>query len=64
MNIEHVLELMKRTDIDVGSWINVIGYIERKKEKGVSVQAIAVWDAGNVDLEAYQKAVEARKDAG
>jgi hypothetical protein len=49
--------------LDVGTWLNVIGYVERKKEEGVFVQAIAVWDAGNVDLEAYEKAVEKRKEA-
>ena len=64
MNIEHVLESIRRTEVDVGSWINVIGYVERRNEKGIFVQAIAVWSAGNVDLDAYQKAVEARKEAG
>lgn len=47
--------------MEVGSWINVIGYVERRKEKGVFVQAVAVWAAGNVDLNAYEKAVGARR---
>jgi hypothetical protein len=59
-----VLERIKGRDMDVGAWVNVIGYVERRKEKGVFVQAIAVWDAGDVDLEAYQRAVEQRKKAG
>ena len=63
VNVEHVLESIRRTEVDVGSWINVIGYVERRNEKGIFVQAIAVWSAGNVDLDAYQKAVEARKEA-
>jgi len=63
VNIEHVLESIRRTEVDVGSWINVIGYVERRNEKGIFVQAIAVWSAGNVNLDAYQKAVEARKEA-
>jgi hypothetical protein len=50
--------------MDVGAWVNVIGYVERRKEKGVFVQAIAVWNAGDVDLEAYQRAVEQKKRAG
>ncbi|KAF2264982.1 hypothetical protein CC78DRAFT_462681 [Lojkania enalia] len=62
VNIDHVLESVTRISIDVGSWINIIGYVERQPEKGVFVQAITVWDAGNVDLEAYQKAIEAHKD--
>ncbi|KAL1592000.1 hypothetical protein SLS60_011592 [Paraconiothyrium brasiliense] len=64
VNIGHVLESIKRHEVDVGSWINVIGYIERGKEKGIHIQAVAVWDAGNVNLDAYQRAVEKRKDTG
>jgi hypothetical protein len=63
VNVEHVLERVKRHELDVGTWINVIGYVEQRKEKGVFVQAVAVWDAGDVDLEAYERAVEARKQA-
>ncbi|KAI4942689.1 hypothetical protein J4E91_009858 [Alternaria rosae] len=63
LDIEHVLERIKELNVDVGTWLNVIGYIERRKEKGVFVQAVTVWNAGNVDLKAYEKAVEARKAA-
>ena len=63
VDIEHVLERVKSHELDVGTWINVIGHVERRKEKGVFVQAVAVWDAGNVDLDAYQKAVKKRKEA-
>lgn len=64
VDIVHVLERIKSHEMTVGTWINVIGYVERRKEKGVFVQALAVWDAGNVDLSAYEKAVESRKAAG
>ena len=50
--------------MDVGAWVNVLGEVEHRKETGIFVQATAVWSAGIVDLEAYQKAVEARKEAG
>ncbi|KAF2799792.1 hypothetical protein K505DRAFT_404426 [Melanomma pulvis-pyrius CBS 109.77] len=63
VNIELVLQSIKRTDLDVGSWINVIGYVERRKDKGIFVQAITVWSAGNVDLDAYHGAVAAREEA-
>lgn len=63
VNIQHVLESVQRTEIDVGSWINVIGYVERQKPQGIHIQALAVWEAGNVDLDAYQKAYEGRKEA-
>ncbi|KAJ8116200.1 hypothetical protein OPT61_g2309 [Boeremia exigua] len=64
VDVVHVLERIKTHEMEVGAWINVIGYVERRKEKGVYVQAIAVWSAGNVDLSAYEKAVEAKKAAG
>jgi hypothetical protein len=62
VDIEHVLERIKHHEMDVGTWLNVIGHVVRRKEKGVFVQAVTVWDAGNVDLDAYQKAVDKRKE--
>jgi hypothetical protein len=62
LDIEHVLEQIKRHEVEVGTWLNVIGCVERRKEKGVFVQAIAIWDAGNVDLGAYEKAAGQRKE--
>lgn len=64
VNVVHVLERIKSHELDVGTWVNVIGYVERRTEKGVFVQAIAVWGAGNLDLSVYEKAVEARKASG
>ena len=64
VDLVHVLERIHGRDMDVGAWVNVIGYVERRKEKGVFVQAIAVWNAGDIDLQAYQRAVEQRKKAG
>jgi hypothetical protein len=60
VDVELILELIKRHELDVGTWLNVIGHVQLHKEKGVSVQAVAIWDAGNVDLDAYQRAVEKR----
>lgn len=62
VDMEHVLERAKHHELDVGTWLNVIGHVERRNEKGVFVQAVTVWDAGNVDLDAYQKAVEKKKE--
>jgi hypothetical protein len=61
VNADHVLEQVKRQELDVGSWLNVMGYVEQRKEKGVFVQAVTIWSAGNVDVEAYEKAIEKRK---
>ncbi|KAJ4991600.1 hypothetical protein SVAN01_02981 [Stagonosporopsis vannaccii] len=64
VDIVHVLERIKAHEMEVGTWINVIGYVERRNETGVFVQAITIWSAGNIDLSAYEKAVEVRKSAG
>jgi hypothetical protein len=64
VNIRILLESIKRNELEIGSWVNVIGYVERTKDKGISVQAIAVWDAGNIDLNAYESAIDARKASG
>lgn len=61
VNVVHVLERLKRHELDVGTWLNVIGYVGRHEDLGPSVQAVAVWDAGDVDLEAYEKVVDAKK---
>ncbi|KAH6621930.1 CST complex subunit Ten1 [Boeremia exigua] len=64
VDVVHVLERIKTHEMEVGTWINVIGYVERRKERGVFVQAIAIWSAGNVDVGAYERAVDAKKTAG
>ncbi|KAH9878289.1 hypothetical protein J1614_003506 [Plenodomus biglobosus] len=64
VDIEHVLEKVKHNDVDVGTWINVLGYVKPRQEEGVFVQAIAVWNAGNVNSNAYFEAVRQRKAAG
>lgn len=64
VNVDHVLEQVKRQELDVGTWLNVMGYVEQRKEKGVFIQAVTIWDADNVDLEAYEKSVEKRKQSG
>jgi hypothetical protein len=63
VDIELILEVTKRNYLDVGTWLNVIGHVQYRQENGVSVQAVAIWDAGNVDLVAYQRAFEKRKQA-
>lgn len=78
VDVEHVLETIKREEMEVGAWINVMGYVmddrgranaantrASRREKDISnhvrVQAISVWSAGDVDVEAYEKAVRERQ---
>ncbi|KAL6704989.1 hypothetical protein ACN47E_007392 [Coniothyrium glycines] len=64
VNVEHVLERLKHDQVDVGCWLNVMGYIERRSEAGIFVQAMAIWSAGNIDLEAYTNVVKKRQLVG
>lgn len=78
VNIDHVLESISSTDLEVGAWINVVAYVmdpdeenalikprkgSRRKRRavGVHVQAIMIWSAGMLNVDAYEKALEARK---
>lgn len=61
VNVEHVLETTKRSELDIGTWVNVIGHFERRVGDNVFVQAVAIWDAGDVDLPRYETSVRARQ---
>ena len=79
VDINLLSETMKRTDTQVGEWVNVIGYVQveedgrrgaRKKkvqreEQGqtVKVQAVVLWSAGSVKLAEYEKSVAMRKSS-
>jgi vacuolar-type H+-ATPase subunit D/Vma8 len=71
-----VRETLNRAVLQVGAWVNVVGYIMNGKSVAeavevdtrdesvmVKVQAIMLWDAVAIDLEQYEQAVQARKDA-
>jgi hypothetical protein len=72
-----VRETLKNTVLQVGAWVNVVGYVMNEKpiakagarDEGGSnvtakVQAIMLWDTLTVNLEEYEQAVQARKGAG
>lgn len=85
VNIEHVLESLKSEDLQVGAWVNVVGYVQRERRsrsrrrgtagtatacregggmrRGSKVQAVMLWSAGAVKLDAYERAVELRKQS-
>ncbi len=86
VNIEHVLESVKSEDLQVGAWVNVVGYVQRAPRsrsrsrrpagtaagiggagsgirRGSKVQAVMLWSAGAVKLDAYERAVEMRKQS-
>jgi hypothetical protein len=78
VNIDLVLESINSSDLQVGSWINVIGYIcgrtldppriagvgETPVYSEVAVRAVMLWSAGDIKLKSYEDLLQERKDAG
>lgn len=72
VNISLVRESIKSSVLQSGAWVNVVGYVENensltKTPRGdvkVKLQAIMLWDTVALNLAEYEKAVQARKDAG
>ena len=68
MDIALVSEGLEKTDVQLGCWLNVVGYVEQRPKaikhdgKGVriNVQALLIWNAGSLDVGAYERAVESR----
>lgn len=77
VNVDHILESAQRSDLEVGAWVNVTGYVNQIKERRlpervdgrarrrtkVQVQAIMLWSAGSLNVQKYEEALEARKKA-
>jgi hypothetical protein len=66
VSIEHVREGLPTTATAIGSWVNVVGYIEQHHGKnsasGTAVQATLLWGAGPMKMSDYERALQARKD--
>ena len=72
MDIELLLETLKREDVQIGEWVNVIGYVQQgvegegktaaagKDSTQVRVQAVMLWSAGRINLREYEKALAGR----
>ena len=72
VDIQLLLETLKRDDIQIGEWVNIIGYVqEDAKEEGresaaekgfvqIKVQAIILWSAGRINLREYEKGLMGR----
>ncbi|KAI9753363.1 MAG: hypothetical protein M4579_005188 [Chaenotheca gracillima] len=68
-----LLSTLDRTNMEVGAWINIIGYIcvvpevttQSKKTRPagetVYVQAIMIWSAGAIDVGEYERVLRQRE---
>ena len=79
VEITQVLETVKSTDLQAGSWLNVIGYVRRsparknKRKRAeepaptllpqILVQAILIWNAGAVSLFEYERTLSRQQEA-
>lgn len=67
MDLNLLLSTLHSTDIQIGEWVNVMGYVTEPRSKqdrtsedkknGVFVQAIVLWSAGSIKLDRYEKAL-------
>jgi hypothetical protein len=73
VDISLVRETLKTSVLQVGAWVNVVGYVMIEKPSPnplrvesaiVKVQAIMLWDTVALNLDEYQSAVQARQNAG
>ncbi|KAE9965547.1 hypothetical protein BLS_007537 [Venturia inaequalis] len=72
VNISLVRETLKSAVLQSGAWVNVVGYVQNGTSFAqtsyanvtVPVQAIMLLDTVALNLAEYEKAVQARKDAG
>jgi Telomere capping, CST complex subunit len=77
INTDHVLESVRLADLQVGSWINIIGYTSSRSvnpvypfsvadpavSSEIGVQATVLWNARELDIRNYETALAARKTA-
>jgi hypothetical protein len=63
VTIEHVREQLPSTTATIGSWINIVGYVQQSTVSETTVQAVMLWTAGPMKLVDYERALQARKDA-
>ncbi|KAH7266372.1 telomere capping, CST complex subunit-domain-containing protein [Fusarium solani] len=75
VDVSLLLETLTSEQTRVGEYLNIIGYITAKKvlrdvklssreEVQVSVQAIALWSTGSMDLQKYERILDPPKSGG
>jgi len=76
VNLDHIRESLNYTALEVGAWVNVVGYIQngvttssatvdvelRDAGEDVRVQAILLWEAMSIRIDQYEKTLEARRE--
>jgi hypothetical protein len=64
VDISQLLDTIHHQNLQIGAWLNVIGYITPSTSRSRSkVQAILVWSAGAINLQQYETALISRQTA-
>ncbi|CAD0094138.1 unnamed protein product, partial [Aureobasidium vineae] len=62
VDISQLLDTIDHQDLQIGAWLNVIGYVTPATSKSRSkIQAIIVWSAGAINLQQYENALISRQ---
>jgi hypothetical protein len=69
VDIKLLVTTVKSNEIQIGEWVNVMGYVQPQNEhkptssdQHVEIQAIVLWSSGPFNIERYEKSLEKRKD--
>ena len=74
VSVDAVVSTIQPSDVRVGEWINVIGYVtcppaaaetggKRSSTEVAFIQAIVLWSAGAIKLGQYESALDQRRKA-
>jgi hypothetical protein len=75
VDVTHVVEVVPREALEIGAWLNVVGYVTELKDGqrskhpsqaeclDVGVQAILIWSADGLKPGQYERALEMRRES-
>ncbi|KAI5274336.1 hypothetical protein E4T47_02557 [Aureobasidium subglaciale] len=62
VDISQLLDTIDRQLLQIGAWINVIGYVTPSTSTNrIQVQAVIIWSAGAINLQQYETALVSRQ---
>lgn len=72
LDITDLLESLRREDLEVGAWVNVVGSIQASANPSTAtgrnglqeipkVKAVMLWSAGSINMGEYEKALTERQ---
>lgn len=68
MDINNILDSVNRNDLQVGAWLNVLGYVRSETQRGdgpvppspanhIYIEALMIFAAGALHIGEYEKAL-------